>query len=178
LILRPLACVPCTTVTGDGMRLWLPAGSRIAPPANEKQNVTWLQCNCCEAARVSTTAQGSGIPGHFNDTHRQHDTTHTPKRRYTLPCVSTGASKHANGLDNWIVCTECNDKPLRGLSLNDFKQHLQAEYKHVGPGRRHMLNRCYQPACKDFPSTWKLALEIDGPASKWSQDDDEEGEEN
>jgi hypothetical protein len=78
------------------------SGTIIPTPANQIASATWLQCDCCEAARVSTTAQGPGTPGHFNQTHHPQNITHTPKRCYTLPCVNKG-DKHANGVDHWIV---------------------------------------------------------------------------
>ena len=66
--------------------------------------------------------------------------------------------------------------PLKGFGLTNFKKHIQQEYIHKGSG--YFLNKCYKPACKDFPSTWQLALKVDRPASKWTQDDDNEEEDN
>jgi hypothetical protein len=111
------------------------------------------------------------LPGHFNVSHHAHTTAHTPKRRYTLPC-NRQARKCDGEQDNRIVCIECNDKPLKGFSLHDFKMHIQLEYIHSGSA--HLPNKCYQPECKDFSLTWNLALKIDGPASKWTQDDDDD----
>ena len=147
------------------------SSTRMPTPANHITSTTWLRCDSCEAARLSTTAQGVGIPGHFNNTHHPHNITHTPKHQYTLPCTNSGA-KYANGVDRWIVCTECNEQSLCGFSLCVFKKHIQSEYIRIGGGS--FRNKCYQPECKDFPLTWNLALKVDGPASKWSPDDDEE----